>query len=55
MSSSYHPQSDGQTEVVNKNLEHYLRPFTADKPSSWVDWLPLAEFGLIPIITLLLR
>jgi transposase InsO family protein len=44
MSSSYHPQSDGQTEVVNKSLEHYLRAFAADKPSLWVEWLPLAEY-----------
>lgn len=44
MSSSYHPQTDGQTEVVNKSLEHYLRAFVADRPQSWVDWLPLAEF-----------
>ena len=44
MSSSYHPQTDGQTEVVNKSLEHYLRAFAANKPQSWVDWLPLVEF-----------
>jgi hypothetical protein len=44
MSSSYHPQSDGQTGVVNKSLEHYLRAFAADKPSLWVEWLPLAEY-----------
>uniref|UniRef100_A0A2N9H0U4 Integrase catalytic domain-containing protein n=1 Tax=Fagus sylvatica TaxID=28930 RepID=A0A2N9H0U4_FAGSY len=44
MSSSYHPQSDGQTEVVNKSLEHYLRAFATDKPSLWVEWLPLAEY-----------
>ena len=37
MSSSYHPQSDGQTKVVNKSLEHYLREFAADKPSLWVE------------------
>ena len=44
MSTAYHPQSDGQTEVVNKSLEHYLRAFAVDRPHSWVDWLPLAEF-----------
>ena len=44
MSSSYHPQSNRQTEVVNKSLEHYLRAFVADKPNTWVEWLPLAEF-----------
>ena len=44
MSSAYHPQSDGQTKVVNKSLEHYLREFVADKPQSWVEWLPLAKF-----------
>ena len=44
MSSSYHPQSDGKTEVVNKSLEHCLRAFVADKPSLWVEWLPLAEY-----------
>ena len=44
ISSSYHPQFEGQTEVVNKSLEHYLRAFVADRPHSWVEWLPLAEF-----------
>ena len=44
MSSAYHPQSNGQTEVVNKSLEHYLRAFVVDKPQYWVEWLPLTEF-----------
>ena len=44
MSSAYHPQSNGQTGVVNKSLEHYLRAFAANRPQSWVEWLPLAEF-----------
>ena len=44
MSSAYHSQSDGQTEVVNKSLEHHLRAFAVDRPHSWVDWLPLVEY-----------
>ena len=44
MSSSYHPQTNGQIKVVNKSLEHYLRAFATDKLPAWVKWLPLAEF-----------
>ena len=44
MSTAYHPQSDGQTEIVNKSLEQYLRAFSSDRPHRWVEWLPLAEF-----------
>lgn len=43
-SSSYHPQSDGKTKVVNKCLEGYLCCFTSDKQARWVQWLPLAEW-----------
>ena len=44
MSSACHPQTDGQIEVVNKSLEHYLRAFATNRPQTWVEWLPLAEF-----------
>ncbi|KAH0737522.1 hypothetical protein KY290_036227 [Solanum tuberosum] len=43
-SSAYHPQSDGQTEALNKCLEMYLRCFAADTPTSWFPLLPWAEF-----------
>lgn len=30
--------------MVNKSLEQYLRSFTSDRPTKWVEWLPLCEF-----------
>nr|GEW21989.1 retrotransposable element Tf2 [Tanacetum cinerariifolium] len=45
MSSSYHPQTNGQTEVVNRTLKQYLRCFTGDRPKKWNEWLPWAEYN----------
>jgi hypothetical protein len=44
MTTSYHPQSDGQTERVNQCLETYLRCFVHACPSKWRKWLSLAEY-----------
>ena len=45
LSSSYHPQTDGQTKVMNKSLEGYLRCFSGDKPRDWSKWLALSEYA----------
>lgn len=42
--TAYRPQSDGQTEVVNRTLEMYLRCLTGDAPRKWLDWLPWVEY-----------
>lgn len=44
MSSSYHPQTDGQTERLNQCLETYLRCMIQSCPNKWSQWLALAEF-----------
>ena len=44
-STSYHPQSDGQTERVNQELEQYIRVFVSERQDDWHGLLPLAEFA----------
>ena len=45
LSSSYHPQTDGQTERTNQTLEQYLRCFINYQQDDWVDFLHMAEFA----------
>ena len=44
-STTFHPQTDGQTERVNQILEDMLRAYALYYESSWDDNLPYAEFS----------
>jgi hypothetical protein len=44
LSTAFHPQMDGQSEVVNKIIAMYLRCITGDRSRAWVDWLSWAEY-----------
>jgi hypothetical protein len=45
LSSSHHPQHDGQTEIVNKRMEIMIRAYAAQDKTSWSSWLHLLEFA----------
>jgi len=44
LSMAFHPQTDGQTERVNQELEQYLRMFINHRQEQWPEWLGTAEF-----------
>jgi hypothetical protein len=44
LNSVYHPQTDGQTEVVNHCVEQYLRCFVHQWPTKWSLYLPWTEY-----------
>jgi hypothetical protein len=46
LSTAYHPETDGQTEVANAGLKCYLRCYTNYMQDDWVDWLPIAELAI---------
>ncbi|KAH9111200.1 hypothetical protein AeMF1_014222, partial [Aphanomyces euteiches] len=45
MSSSDHPESDGQTERANRVLEDILRSYALSRPKTWSSMLPTACFA----------
>uniref|UniRef100_A0A0W0G4B7 Integrase catalytic domain-containing protein n=1 Tax=Moniliophthora roreri TaxID=221103 RepID=A0A0W0G4B7_MONRR len=45
MSTAFHPQTDGETERVNQEIEVYLRAFCSKEQTRWKEYLPLVEFA----------
>lgn len=45
LSLGFHPQSNGQAERANQNLETALRCVTARHPTSWSTFLPWVEYA----------
>jgi hypothetical protein len=41
-STTYHPESDGQTERVNQEIEYMIRMCLMEKPYKWEDYLDFA-------------
>jgi len=45
LSTAFHPQTDGQMERVNQELEQYLRMFINHRQEQWPEWLGTTEFA----------
>ena len=45
LSMAYHPETDGQTERTNQELEQYLRMYVNHRQNNWAEWLATAEFA----------
>jgi hypothetical protein len=45
MSTAFHPQTDGQSEILNRIVENYLRAFTSLEQMNWAKLLPTAGFA----------
>ena len=45
LSMAYHPETDGQTERTNQELEQYLRMYVNHRQDNWAKWLAMAEFA----------
>ena len=46
MSTSYHPQTDGQTKRMNQVQEDVLRHYIAPNQANWDELLPCAKFAI---------
>ena len=44
LSTVFHPQTDGQTECINQELEQYLRFFVDHRQKDWQEQLASVEF-----------
>ncbi|MCO5564194.1 hypothetical protein L7F22_017852 [Adiantum nelumboides] len=44
-SSAYHPETDGQSEIVNSTVLDLLKCYVSDKQTEWEKYLPLVEFA----------
>ena len=45
LSTAWHPETDGQSEIANQEIERYLRSYVNHFQNNWVERLPMAEFS----------
>ena len=46
LSTTFHPQTDGQTKRMNQEVEQYLRFFIEHRQKDWPEWLVMTKFAI---------
>jgi transposase InsO family protein len=49
LSTAHHPQTDGQTEIMNQYLEQRLRPFVNYYQDNWSELLPMMDYAQLTL------
>ena len=45
LSTAYHPQTDGQTEIMNQYMDQRLRPFVDYYQDNWSELIPMMDYA----------
>ena len=45
LSTAFHPQTDGQTEIMNQYIDQRLRPFVNHYQDNWSELLPMMDYA----------
>ena len=46
LSTFFHPQMDGQMEIINKEVQKFLWIYCFEKQDQWANWLAIAQFSI---------
>ena len=46
ISMSFHSQTDGQMEIINKEVQKFLQIYCFEKQDQWTNWLAIAQFSI---------
>lgn len=45
LSTAFHPETDGQSEITNQEMERYLRNYCNYQQDDWTEWLSIVEYA----------
>jgi RNase H-like domain found in reverse transcriptase/Reverse transcriptase (RNA-dependent DNA polymerase)/Integrase zinc binding domain/Integrase core domain/Retroviral aspartyl protease len=49
LSTAFHPETDGQTEIMNQYMDQRLRPFVSYYQDNWSELLPIMDYAQLTL------